>query len=146
MTFLGWLSDPFKGLSDLHLGDEKGTLNHLEEMFQVFSLPFTVASLATKSTSCPCTRPIPVTTPASHKTYNNTGNGPEKIHQRFHDRSISNADMFIQYIQIPDCYDAQCPACTWAQDQDHCRCSFCYPLLCVQMRCPIGPLSVALRA
>ena len=27
MTFLGWLSDPFKGLSDLQLGDEKGTLN-----------------------------------------------------------------------------------------------------------------------
>jgi len=27
---LGWLSDPFKGLSDLQLGDEKGTLNHLE--------------------------------------------------------------------------------------------------------------------
>ena len=25
MTFLGWLSDPFKGLSDLQLGDEKGT-------------------------------------------------------------------------------------------------------------------------
>ena len=30
MTFLGWLSDPFKGLSDLQLGDEKGTLNHLD--------------------------------------------------------------------------------------------------------------------
>ena len=29
MTFLGWLSDPFKGLSDLQLGDEKVTLNHL---------------------------------------------------------------------------------------------------------------------
>ena len=28
MTFLGWLSDPFKGLSDLQLGDEKA-LNHL---------------------------------------------------------------------------------------------------------------------
>ena len=25
VTFLGWLSDPFKGLSDLQLGDEKGT-------------------------------------------------------------------------------------------------------------------------
>ena len=24
MTFLGWLSDPVKGLSDLQLGDEKG--------------------------------------------------------------------------------------------------------------------------
>ena len=32
VTFLGWLSDPFKGLSDLHLGDEKVTLNHLGEM------------------------------------------------------------------------------------------------------------------
>jgi len=29
VTFLGWLSDPFKGLSDLQLGDEKGTLNQL---------------------------------------------------------------------------------------------------------------------
>ena len=28
MTLLGWLSDPFKGLSDLQLGDEKVTLNH----------------------------------------------------------------------------------------------------------------------
>ena len=33
MTFLGWLSDPFKGLSDLQLGDEKGTLNHLVDFF-----------------------------------------------------------------------------------------------------------------
>ena len=30
MTFLGWLSDPFKWLSDLQLGDEKVTLNHLD--------------------------------------------------------------------------------------------------------------------
>ena len=29
VTFLGWLSDPFKWLSDLQLGDEKVTLNHL---------------------------------------------------------------------------------------------------------------------
>ena len=29
VTFLGWLSDPFKGLSDLQLGHEKVTLNHL---------------------------------------------------------------------------------------------------------------------
>ena len=36
VTFLGWLSDPFKGLSDLQLGDEKGTLNHLESLsFQI---------------------------------------------------------------------------------------------------------------
>ena len=27
---LGWLSDPFKGLRDLELGDEKVRLNHLE--------------------------------------------------------------------------------------------------------------------
>ena len=33
VTFLGWLSDPFKGLSDLQLGDEKGTLNHLDMVF-----------------------------------------------------------------------------------------------------------------
>ena len=37
MTFLGWLSDPFKGLNDLQLGDEKGTLNHLVGIFQNFS-------------------------------------------------------------------------------------------------------------
>ena len=29
VTFLGWLNDPFKGLSDIQLGDEKVTLNHL---------------------------------------------------------------------------------------------------------------------
>ena len=29
VTFLGWLSDPYKWLSDLQLGDEKVTLNHL---------------------------------------------------------------------------------------------------------------------
>ena len=29
VTFLGWLSDPFKGLSDLQLGNEKVTLNDL---------------------------------------------------------------------------------------------------------------------
>ena len=33
MTFLGWLSDPLKGLSDLQLGDEKVTLNHLVGIF-----------------------------------------------------------------------------------------------------------------
>ena len=33
VTFLGWLSDPFNGLSDLQLGDEKVTLNHLECVF-----------------------------------------------------------------------------------------------------------------
>ena len=30
VTFLGWLSDLLERLSDLQLGDEKGTLNHLE--------------------------------------------------------------------------------------------------------------------
>ena len=35
LTFLGWLSDPFKGLSDLQLGDEKGTLNHLVVILDV---------------------------------------------------------------------------------------------------------------
>ena len=36
MTFLGWLSDPFKGLGDLQLGDKKVTLNHLiHEIFPV---------------------------------------------------------------------------------------------------------------
>ena len=29
VTFLGWLSDPFKWLSYLQIGDEKVTLNHL---------------------------------------------------------------------------------------------------------------------
>ena len=29
VTFLGWLSDPFRWLSDLQLGDEKVTKNHL---------------------------------------------------------------------------------------------------------------------
>ena len=29
VTFLGWLSDPSKWLSDLQLGDKKVTLNHL---------------------------------------------------------------------------------------------------------------------
>ena len=31
VTFLGWLSDPFKCLSDLQLGDQKVTLNHLDK-------------------------------------------------------------------------------------------------------------------
>ena len=39
MTFLGWLSDPFKGLSGLQLGDEKGTLNHLGLMFLLQKYP-----------------------------------------------------------------------------------------------------------
>ena len=39
VTFLGWLSDPFKGLSDLQLGDQKVTLNHLEMMIQKSWVP-----------------------------------------------------------------------------------------------------------
>ena len=35
VTFLGWLSDPFKGLSDLQLGDEKVTLNHLVVVYGI---------------------------------------------------------------------------------------------------------------
>ena len=33
VPFLGWLSDPFKWLSDLQLGDERITLNHLANNF-----------------------------------------------------------------------------------------------------------------
>ena len=33
VTFLGRLSDPFKGLSDLQLGEQKVTLNHLRITF-----------------------------------------------------------------------------------------------------------------
>ena len=40
----------------------------------------------------------------------------------------------FNYIKHLDCYDSQCPACTWAQDQDRCRCWVCYPLLCVKLR------------
>ena len=36
VTFLGWLSDPFKWLSDLQLGDEKVTLNHLGRLILFF--------------------------------------------------------------------------------------------------------------
>jgi len=32
VAFLGWFSDPFKWLSDLQLGDEKVTLNHLDSI------------------------------------------------------------------------------------------------------------------
>ena len=33
VTFLGWLSDPFKGLSEIQLGDQKVTFNHLAFLF-----------------------------------------------------------------------------------------------------------------
>ena len=36
VTFFGWLRDPFQWLSDLQLGDEKVTLNHLEEVIIFF--------------------------------------------------------------------------------------------------------------
>ena len=38
VTFWGWLSDPFEGLSDLQLGDKKVTLNHLGCVFLRFVL------------------------------------------------------------------------------------------------------------
>ena len=44
VTFLGWFSDPFKGLSDLQLGDEKVTLNHLVQV-----LPQPVIDIPLKS-------------------------------------------------------------------------------------------------
>ena len=31
VRFFGWLGDPFKGLSELQLGDKKATLNQLEK-------------------------------------------------------------------------------------------------------------------
>ena len=37
---LGWLSDPFKGLSDLQLLYEKGTLNPLVLVFFVVIVPY----------------------------------------------------------------------------------------------------------
>ncbi len=33
VTFSGWLSDPFEWLSDLQLGDEKVTKNHLDSVY-----------------------------------------------------------------------------------------------------------------
>ena len=46
VTFLGWLSDPFKGLSDLQLGDEKVTLNHLVYIYiYVLKLDYNLWSL-----------------------------------------------------------------------------------------------------
>ena len=41
MTFLGWLSDPFKGLRHLQLGDQKVTLNHLADvLYSYMIIPF----------------------------------------------------------------------------------------------------------
>ena len=37
MTFLGWLSDPFKGLRHLQLGDQKVTLNHLADVLYSYN-------------------------------------------------------------------------------------------------------------
>ena len=47
VTFLGWLSDPFEWLSDLQLGDEKVTKNHLEGVF--FSKTTAVMSIRSKA-------------------------------------------------------------------------------------------------
>ena len=44
MTFLRWLSDPFEWLSDLQLGDEKVTLNHLVVVDFSFFLLILLAS------------------------------------------------------------------------------------------------------
>ena len=43
--FLGWLSDPLKGLSDLQLGDEKVTLNHLVHMISHLLHPIFTAEI-----------------------------------------------------------------------------------------------------
>ena len=51
MTFLGWLSDPFKGLSDLQLGDEKGTLNHLAINFHCLATKVIVKALERSDSS-----------------------------------------------------------------------------------------------
>ena len=42
MTFLGWLSDPdpFERLSDLQLGDEKVTKNHLVKVMKYDKLKY----------------------------------------------------------------------------------------------------------
>ena len=39
MTFWGWLSDLLERLSDLQLGDQKVTLNHLVDRFLLQPLP-----------------------------------------------------------------------------------------------------------
>ena len=54
MTLLGWLSDPFQWLSDLQLGDEKVTLNHLvgnKSRSLSIGIPTCVACLLARSTT-----------------------------------------------------------------------------------------------
>ena len=51
VTFLGWLSDPFKGLSDLQLGDEKGTLDHLENLPSIPTNSFFLQILQSSTTT-----------------------------------------------------------------------------------------------
>ena len=49
MTFLGLLSDPFQWLSDLQLGDEKITLNHLDlNLSETLGLSDSLTKLTTK--------------------------------------------------------------------------------------------------
>ena len=67
MTFLGWLSDPLKGLSDLQLGDEKVTLNHLVESKSFDFRNFDEYFLAWWDEVFP------------HKKRGNGGNGPSWI-------------------------------------------------------------------
>ena len=45
VPFFGWLSDPFKWLSDLQLGDEKVTLNHLVVNIILIHFDFEVAKI-----------------------------------------------------------------------------------------------------
>ena len=60
---LGWLSDPFKWLSDLQLGDEKVTLNHL--MFIFFWLLWLSWCQKTVFSNC-----SPGFSPVAHRTGN----------------------------------------------------------------------------
>ena len=64
MTFLGWLSDPFKGLSDLQLGDEKGTLNHLVDVFPpkfIYEKSPKLAPMLAVNRNCWDTQFLPIT-------------------------------------------------------------------------------------
>ena len=47
------IRDPFRWLSDLQLGDQKVTLNHLDMTFSVFFLETWVTSLAKKTRNRP---------------------------------------------------------------------------------------------
>ena len=57
VTFLGWLSDPFQWLSDLQLGNQKVTLNHLGHNLILCILELEVVTVA-KTTKKTKLRPI----------------------------------------------------------------------------------------